>query len=267
MNRLLGLAVVLALAFGVPSSAAALPGEESKVPDSVVETVTTTVEGVVPDPPAVKPPPVPAAPPSEPAEVPADPPSQPAEPTAAAPDPVSNLSHGVSKVVQDVSPPASEAVEGVAREAASASQTPGGDVQPAEDSGASTGDAPEFTPVSWFMIHVWPAVAIERGWGPGAALGGTNFPLTGDPGASPLARFAAALFPGLKESRPVSADLPPTASPPAADKSRSPTAPWESALSSGARIALYIAIAALLTLLAYMVRTELSSLPGRPGHH
>jgi hypothetical protein len=283
MNKLLGLAVLFALATFAPSSAAALPDEGSNVTDTVVETVTTTVEGAIPDPPAVEPPPVSVAPPSVPAETAADPPSLPAVPTAAVPDPVSKLPQSVSKVVEGTTPHAAvgaiaggapdtpSAAPGPVNEAdrplpgasdASAGQSPRGEVQPAEDSGNSTVETPKFAPVSWFLANVWPAVALQRGGGPGSVLSGITLPSTAE--AAPLARIVGDLVPGLNESRPVSADLTPPESAAASDRASTP--PWDSALSSGARVALYIAIAALLALLAYLVRTEFSSVPGRPGH-
>jgi hypothetical protein len=288
MKKLLGIAVVFSLAFAAPSATASA-GEGSKVTDQVVETVTTTVEGAIPDPPVVEAPPIPVTPPAVPTEIPADPPSPPAEPPAAAPDPVSDLPDSVSKVVGGIKPHAAvDAVTGGSDEAATvvpdaavqadrppsrepgvdpgsgADQAAAGAGPPAEDPDRSSGEATQFAPVTWFLAHVWPAVAVESGSARGAVLSRIALPPTGEPGIPPLTQIAGDLFLGLNGSRPVSADLPPSASPPAADRSATP--PWSSALSSGARIALYVGIAALLALLAYMLRTEFSSVPGRPGH-
>jgi len=290
----------------VPTTSASAPKAKdvTDAADSVVEEVTTTTEEAVPDPPAVELPPVPAAPSADPPEVPASPPASPAtpaEPPAATPNPVSDLPNNVSKVVRGAkSHPAVGAVTGGTKEAVGAAPDPvgavpeaaaeadrqasdetgaspsarvgqgaAGEVQPAEHTGSSTVAAPEFAPASWFLAHVWPAIALEAGGEPGAALSGITLPALPanlEPGIPPLAQIAGDLFQGLEGSRPVSANLPlPLPDRPAASD-RAPTPPWESALSSGARIALYVAIAALLALLAFMLKTELSSAPGRPGH-
>lgn len=280
----------------VASANASAPKEVTGAAGGVVESVTDTAAEAVPDVPAPELPPVPVAvpPPPAPSEAPADPPAsspEPApEPAAPPADPVSKVSHTVAKAVGGGSSHAAvDQVTGAATEAVgavtgappevdrstpgepgrstseSAAPTAAGDARPVEGGPASSRVEPTtFAPVSWFMARVWPAIALERGSGQGAPLGEITLPEPGEIRVPSLTRVAHDLFLGLKGSRPVSANLPLPAHPAASD--RAPTPPWDSVLSSGARIALYVAIAALLALLAFMLRTELSSAPGRPGH-
>jgi hypothetical protein len=259
---------------GPASASATLPDEATEVTGSVVETVTQSPGPAVPAT-------VPDAPPTVPQQVPVDPAPPPpvaapggsqvapalphavsetASPSGGSPSPADRVAHAVR-----------QPADAAARAPTESAGSPSPQGIPATDPGAESPqstrhadeergiEAPQFAPDAWFLAHVWPAIKLEPDL-KHARTSTLNRPAAG-PDSSSEATSGLLTYRGVGR---LAANFPLSESSAAPKSPSSP--PWEPVLSTAVRILFYAAIAALLALLALMIRAEISPAARWPGH-
>jgi hypothetical protein len=267
-------ALLISLIAGAPRGFAALPDEAAGAAGAIVETATGAAP--VPDLPQTAPPQV-SVPevPSTPEAVPT--PSQVTRTPSDTTSTVSSASGGSSSV-EGIAGAAKQRANAIAKAAPestpSFSRSVGGGPSPDFREGARRGDRvtprgeertperSESAPVAWFLAYVWPAIALTSGsehLTPPTPPSVEGFDIWEGPLSS-----AIRVLHSFGEDRQPTVSVPgPRPSPPLQSPSTSALA---SALSTGVRILFYVAIAALLTLLALTVRAELTPPPRWPRH-
>jgi len=280
---LVGGALLLASIVGAPPASATLPGEVVDAAGSAVKSLTappaspSSPPSPAPvAPPSVATPPLPQAP-DDSVELPAGAAPTASHVAASLPDKVTNSSSSATHLpsvlpsVDDVAGGAREPAGTATRGSTEATQrAPASTLGPNSDrqnqgggpiasgGGKHSIEPAEAAPLRRFFAYVWPAIALWEGRGPLALSAGWENPVL-----PPLSEAAQALLrvKGIAQTE----NSPPPAGSQAPDAP--PATPFGGGASTGVKVLLYVAMAALLGVLALAVREELGLATRLPGRH